>query len=395
MMKRAAFLVIILAATPVMAHAQSLFGTRGLGVPAEGYDARARALGVNGVGLIGLSTSLVNPAETAGTLRRGVTAAFQPFTGSAEFEGEEDDISATRFPLVRILYPTGLGVFSLGYSGVLDQSWAVIADSEELIGGDTVATRDLVETIGGISQIRLGFARRLNDRFAIGIAAGIYTGNIDRGITRSYPDSIMLGFRGFETHSRWNYSAPMAAFGVRYDAGADLRVGASVTWAGTLKAKPTEGSTTEYEYDMPLRFAVGASGRVAGNLMAALSGSFASWGSNDFRTPGSNSATVAETQVDIGGGLEYTELRRGDRIFPIRLGARTSKLPFHLVDEEAPTEFAITGGIGFRLVEDDFGPLAVADVGVERISREGLGVDAGSLKENFWRFTVSVSLFGR
>jgi hypothetical protein len=174
-----------------------------------------------------------------------------------------------------------------------------------------------------------------------------------------------------------------------------LRVGGSVTWTGTLKAKPSEGTTTEYEYDMPLRFAVGASGRIGRNLMAALSGSLTSWGSGDYRTPGNNTATLADKQIDIGGGLEYTELRRGDRIFPIRLGARTSKLPFHLADEEASSEFAITGGIGLRLVEDDFGPLAVADVGVERISREGLAAELGALKENLWRFTVSISLFGR
>jgi hypothetical protein len=398
MTKRFIVVLALLFIAPAAAHAQSLFGTRGLGVPSDGYDARARALAINGVGLLGLSTSLVNPAEPAGTLRRGVTAAFQPSFGSVEFEGEDDDISATRFPLIRILYPTRLGVFSLGYSGVLDQSWAVIADGQEILGSDTVATRDAVVTVGGIGQLRLGFARRVTDRLAVGVAVGIYTGNIDRGITRVYPDST-LGFREFETHSRWDYSGPLAAVGMRFDAGADLRFGASLTWSGTLKAKPQEGSETEYQYDMPLRFAVGASGRVARNLIAAVSGSWTSWTSDDYRTPGNNTATAAEQQMEIGGGFEYQELRRGTRVFPLRLGVRTSKLPFHLVDEEAPGEWAITGGIGFRLVEDDFGPLAVADVGVERIQREGLAgsgqVSHGALKESFWRFTVSLSLFGR
>ena len=400
------FVALLFAAfAPVALHAQSLFGTRGLGVPHESYDARARALSINGVGLLGLSTSLVNPAEPAGTLRRGVAAAFQPWSGSSEFEGERDDVSGTRFPLMSIIYPTRFGVFTLGYGGVLEQSWAVIAQGRELIGSDSVETSDIVRTVGGIGQLRLGVARRLNDRWAIGGALGMYTGNIDRGITRTYPDTS-LHFRTFETHSRWSYSGPLASVGVRFDPDADVRFGASVTWSGTLKAKPQEGSETEYEYDMPLSFAVGSSGRVGRNLMLAVAGTWTTWTSDDYRAPGTNIATTAEQQMEIGAGLEYTELRRGSRIFPLRLGARTSKLPFHLVDEEAPKEWAVSGGLGLRLVEDDFGPLAVADIGVERVQRDGLAGNLvnrfpettpahGPLTESFWRFTVSVSLFGR
>jgi hypothetical protein len=394
--KRLLIVFSLIAGAPAAAGAQSLFGTRGLGVPIEGYDARARALSSNGVGLLGLSTSLVNPAEPAGILRRGVTAAFQPYVGSTDFGGESDDISSTRFPLISIMYPTRLGVFTLGYSGVLDQSYAVIADGEELLGTDTVATRDVVEAVGGIGQLRLGFARQLSGRLAVGASVGIYTGNIDRGISRTYPDSS-LNFRPFETHTRWSYSGPQASVGVRWDPMTDLRFGGSVTWSGALKAKPTEGSEVEYEYDMPIRFAVGASGRVGRNLLANVSGSWTAWTSDDYRTPGNIGATAAEQQMEIGGGLEYNGVRRGTRIFPLRLGARTGKLPFHNVGEDAPSEWAITGGMGFRLVEDDFGPLAVADIGVERATRDGFASTAepDGLSESFWRFTVSLSLFGR
>ena len=397
MMKRSLFVLLLTAAFAASsAHAQSLFGTRGLGVPAEGYDARARALGINGVGLLGLSTSLTNPAEPAGLLRRGVTASFQPWAGTTDFQGEEDDISATRFPLLRILYPTRWGVFSLGYGGVLEQSWAVIAEGQEVIGGQTVATRDLVQATGGIGELRLGLALPLGQNLAVGGAIGVYTGNVDRAIRREFPDST-LGFSAFETHQRWDYGGPLASVGMRWDPITNFRVGASFTWSGTLTAKPQEGSTTEYEYDMPVRFAVGASGIVARNLVAAVSGNWTAWTGGDYGTPGANTPATAEQQMSIGAGLEYSELRAGDRVFPLRIGARTSKLPFHLVGEEAPEEWAVTGGVGFRLVEDDFGPLAVADFGFERASREGLASTAASagLKESFWRFTVSVSLFGR
>ncbi len=396
MMMRRFVMTALLAASPALLPAQSLFDTRGLGTPSEGYDARARSMSSNGVGLLGLSTSLTNPAEQAGVLRRGVTASFQPWLGTTEFEGESDNISGTRFPLIAIMYPTRFGVFTLGYNSVLEQSFAVIADGQEVLGNDTIATRDIVQHVGGIGQLRLGFARHLTNTLAVGVAAGIYTGNLDRGLSRTYPDSS-LGLRSFETHTRWNYAGPHASIGARWDPRPDLRVGASFTWSGTLKAKPQEGSTIEYEYDMPVNFNVGMSGRVARDLMAVVSGSWRSWTSDDYRTPGNIEATAAEQQMEIGGGLEYQGLRTGDRVFPLRLGARTSKLPFHFVAEEAPTEWAVTGGIGFRLVEDEFGPLAVADVGVERASREGLATTgaAAGLSESFWRFTVSLSLFGR
>ena len=398
MMKRSTMAIALAIAlgAPATAQAQSLFGTRGLGVPAEGLDARARGLATNGVGLLGLSTSLTNPAETAGLLRRGVSASFQPWGGSTEYAGEEDELSATRFPLLRIIYPTRLGVFSLGYAGVLEQSWAVFADGQEIVGNDTVATRDLVQSIGGLGQLRLGIARNVSDNFALGLAVGLYTGNVDRAVLRQFPDSS-LEFSEFETHQRWSYSAPLVSVGMLWDPMTDLRFGASATWGGTLTAKPTEGSTTEYEYDMPIRFHVGASGRVARGLVAAVSGSWTAWTSDDYRTPGTNTATPGEQQMEIGAGLEYEDLRAGERVFPLRLGVRTSKLPFHLVNEEAPTEWAITGGLGFRLVQDEFGPLAVADVGFERATREGLvSPDApNGLKESFWRLTVSVALFGR
>jgi hypothetical protein len=395
-MKRFALIVTLLAATPLAAQAQSLFGTRGLGVPADGYDARARAIGSNGVGLLGLSTSLVNPAEPAGILRRGVSASFQPYIANTELQGETDNISSTRFPLANIMYPTRLGVFTLGYSGVLDQSYAVIAEGTEVLGGQSVATRDVIETVGGIGQVRFGFARMLATGFAVGVGVGIYTGNLDRGIVRTYPDTS-LGLREFETHTRWSYTGPQASVGVRWDPMPDLRVGGSMTWSGALKAKPQEGSETEYEYDMPVRFAIGMSGRVGRNLLANVSGSWTAWTSDNYATPGNLGGTAAEQGMEIGGGFEYSEIRAGNRIFPLRIGARTSKLPFHNVGEEAPSEWAITGGLGLRLVEDDFGPLAVADIGVERATREGLSSTdvPDGLKETFWRFTVSLSLFGR
>ncbi len=395
MNRRAMTVVLALAlAAPAAAHAQSLFSTHGLGTPLDGVDARARALGVNGVGLAGLSTTLLNPAEPAGTLRRGVSATFQPWSGNAQLNGEEGTIRGTRFPLITIIYPMARMTFTLGYTGLLDQSWAIVSEGFERVGVDSVPTRDVVRSVGGIGQLQLGTAYALNARFALGASLGLHTGSVERSTRREFPDSTLIPF---EDRARWDYIGPLASVGMRWDAIPQMRIGASMTWSGTLKAKPKEGSTTSYEYDMPLRVTAGASGRIARRLFAAVSTTLSNYGSGSYTAPGTTVETVAGRALEIGGGLEWQELRSGDRIFPLRAGFRTSRLAFHNTDESAPKEWAASGGIGFRLVEDEYGPLAVADFGFEKGKREGWKSPRATdgLKEDFWRFSATISLFGR
>src|SRR5687768_11045731 len=104
MMRRGLLLLALIAAAQPAAS-QSLFGVRGLGVPVDPIDPRGRALGSSGLGLLGLNTSMVNPAELADIRRRGVVAALQPFYGAEELGGAKDNVAGTRFPLIQLLYP--------------------------------------------------------------------------------------------------------------------------------------------------------------------------------------------------------------------------------------------------------------------------------------------------
>jgi len=396
-MKRALALLVVLLTMPAAARAQSLFATHGLGIPLDGVDARARALGSNGVGLLGLSTALTNPAEVSGILRRGIGATFQPWSASTELNGEKGDIGGTRFPLISVIYPVRRITFTIGYSGFLDQSWAVFAEGKELLGSDSIDFVDLVQSTGGISEVKIGAAYAIDQHLAIGASFGLHTGGVDRTVTRQFPDTS-LHLLTFRTTSRWNYSGPIASVGVRWDPNSIVRAGASVTWSGTLDAEPDEGSTASHSYDLPLRLAAGLSARVSSRLLLAASTTISNYDdAASYVTPGTSAIAHAVRTVQIGGGVEWSELRSGDRIFPLRAGFRYATLPFHNQGEESATEWAASGGLGLRLVEDDFGPLAVADIGVERGKRDGWksSVAVDGLSESFWRFTVSVSLFGR
>src|SRR5690606_8539177 len=166
-------------ALPQALPAQSLFSTRGLGVPIEPLDARARALGGIGVGLLVVNPSLVNPAELGGIMRRGVSAALQPVSHDMTLGDDQASLSATRFPLLGIIYPLNnrltLGV---GYGGYLEQSWGVRETGTVAIDGRDVAFEDVSRASGGLGQIRLSAAYLLTPALSVGATGGVMTGNV-------------------------------------------------------------------------------------------------------------------------------------------------------------------------------------------------------------------------
>jgi hypothetical protein len=349
-------LVALGIAAPAMA--QSLFATRGLGVPIAPVDARGATLGGIGVGLLGFHTSLVNPAELAGLTRRGVSAALQPVSTSVDVDGVEDGTSGTRFPMVSVLYPLSERVvLSLGYGGYLDQSWGVLTESEQVINGETVTMNDLLRSTGGISQLRLSGSYALSPTFSVGVAAGLLAGNVERLAVRTFADSAN-SIRFFEEQRRWRYSAPLGAVGFLWDAANGIRVGASVMAAADLKARSDDEGAEDRDYGAPLELNAGASIRVAPLLMATAGGGWS-------RAPETTGTTVSSESIRLGGGLEYQGLRSGLRTYPLRLGVRWSQLPYHLAGEEQATEIGFAGGVGFRL-GDPMDPAAVADFSVER-----------------------------
>jgi hypothetical protein len=371
------------------AAAQSLFSTRGLGVPAYPLDARAAALGGIGVGLIGFHTSLVNPAEISGLTRRGVSAALQPVSGLSTVAGEEGGTSGTRFPLMRVIYPIADRVVAtIGYGSYLEQSWTVVTESEQLIGGQTVVVNDLLRSTGGVAQLRVGAAYAVSPTFAVGAAAGLLTGNAERLAARSFTGDTLGEIRSFEDRQRWDYLAPIAVLGARWDIAGVVRLGASALLGGDLEATGRVAGAEDRTYGAPVELAAGGSARVS-PLLTANAG--AVWS----RFPSTEGESVSRETTRLGAGLEYQGVRSGARTFPVRLGGHWRELPYHLQGEEPAAEWVAALGVGFRL-GDPVNPAAVADIGVERGSRSGLASAAlpDGVSERLWRFTFSLSLFG-
>jgi hypothetical protein len=382
---------LVATAAPAPAAGQSLFATRGLGVPAPAVDARAAALGGIGVGLIGFHTSAINPAEIAGITRRGVSAALQPVSINTEVDGEEAGTAGTRFPLLRLLYPIGQRtILSASYGSYLEQSWAITSETELSFENGTVTATDVLRSTGGMAQLRLGFAYTLTPSLAVGAAGGLITGNVEQVIARSFGADTLNLLIPFEERTRWNYLAPMASVGVRWDVGDRLRIGASAMVAAEVEASVAddEDDSRERTLGAPLELAAGASVRLS-PLFLVNGGTI--WS----RVPAPTGEAVSRETLRIGGGLEYQGVRSGVRTYPVRVGARWAQLPYYNEGETAPTEWAAGLGFGFRL-GDPANPAAVADLGVERGGRSGLDAPTrpGGVSESLWRFTFSLSLFG-
>jgi len=387
-------IVMIVSTAPVAA--QSLLGTRGLGVPVAPVDARGRALGGIGVGLLGTSASFLNPADAAGAPRKGVLAAVQPITGSVEVNGASDGFGGARFPVMNVLYPIGTRlVATAGYGGFLDQSWAIRKENRIVVGSDTLTTSDLLDSRGGIARLQLGLAYTVTPELAVGLGGGVYTGGLERRVARGFPGAEPP-LQAYDERFRWDYLAPHATLGVRWDPDPALRLSAAVTLSGVLAADSAGGPARSATFDLPHRAVVGASAMLGPDLMATLGAERTFGVAATESDPSQEVATVAERETwRLGGGLEFTGVRRGARTYPLRLGGSWLQLPFHRVDEEPATEWAVGGGAGFRF-GDVSAPLALADLTVERGRRSGLATaNTSGLSESFWRFTFAVAVFGQ
>lgn len=392
----AVLLPVVLLVTPAAAHAQSLFATRGLGLPVAAVDARARALGGIGTGFAGLSTSLANPADIADLTRNGVTAALQPSSGTASLGDEESPLDGARFPLARILFPLGPRlVSSIGYGGVFEQSFGVRTEGTTTVGDETYGVIDEVRANGGLSEVGIGLAWSATPRLALGVSGGLYAGNQRRIVVRTFSDSVDL--EPFTDNFRWDYRAPYVRVGARWDPATLIRIAASATVVGDLNVDGETDNAPDATASMPTRFTFGASGFLSPELMLAVGAEHAMQGGSGRVFEGDPLSAVARDTWRVGGGLEFGGIGSGARTWPIRLGAAWAQLPYHAADETPAEELSFSGGIGFRLAGDPSDPQAVLDATIERGNRSGLDStrNPGGLEERFWRFTVSLSLFGR
>lgn len=381
-------LILLLALGAQDLQAQSIFGAAGLGLRVDALDARLVAMGSVGPGAPGNSLPPGSPASAAGLRLPTITATMQPSWGSFEDGAGGGDVQGVRFPVLAIGYPTSFAVVTASYGSFLDQRWAARRVTGFQIGGETLEATDRFESRGGISTFRIGLAREVGERAAVGISVGRHTGKVSRAFGRSF-DSLAVGsdVASFADVAEWGYSGTVITLGARLDPNPVFRVGAALTWNGTLTAESRDELTPrgDAEFNLPVELRVGASARLTPALSLNVGVTMADWTDSD---GGLEEITTRGRTLAFSGGVESTGVTFAGRTLPLRLGFRRSELPYQANGVDA-VEQAVTAGLGLRLAELDEVILAGLDVALERGSRS-----AGIIDESFWRMTLSLRVSG-
>ncbi|MGI9627930.1 MAG: hypothetical protein ACR2QM_13925, partial [Longimicrobiales bacterium] len=324
----AGLLVCLGALAPAAASAQSFAGFRAFGVPIDGIGARALALGNLGVGLAKVEVSATDPTASADLLIPVVSVSMQPTWGDFTLGTSSGSSTWTRFPLMALGYPvlSAGGAVTVSLSGFMEQRWVSEIEATGNLGGVNVPSLDRFESDGGSSVARLGWAHRLSDKAKVGLMGGTYLGRLDQTFTRTL-DSLAVGgnIELFVEEGAWRYSGKSVTLGGSFDPSELVHVAGAVEWSGSLKATPLEETGGDVrEYDVPVRFSLGATATLTSRLNVNTSLKIQDWSGASGYDPGA----LSSGSVSYGAGVEWHALQGETRSLPIRLGYRSVSLPF-------------------------------------------------------------------
>ena len=375
----AVWLLGLAVAGPVAA--QVPFTAIGLGYPVAPIDARAAALGSTGIGLLGGTFSLRNPADLSEHRRPGVGMAIVAEDVDVETTSVPLDTGRQRFTVIRAIVPFADWTVSVGFGGELDQDWTAILSDTLALDEGSVPFEELRGHDGGISAIDLSLARRLGP-LSLGVSAQRLLGSLRQSFVRTFDFPLegappLIGAGGSQ---RIEYGA------WRFKAGASLNlkgramVSGAIGFAGDLTAEPRDSLVADRTYDLPTTVELGASVLLVDSLMVNAGGGWAEWSTVE----GLDDETAHDTKWG-GVGLEYRSLHILGFDTPLRFGVRRTDLPFSF-GEDVLDETAFSAGAGFIFREGQ----AAVDLAFE-FGRRG-DFDEAGVEESFRRLTISFTL---
>lgn len=387
----AAAAVVLAAAGP--AHGQTPVTSLGLGYPTPPVDARAAALGGVGVGLLGGTFSVRNPADLVEFSQASLSVSASPEAVTVERAGGASGTTGrSRFPTLRAVVPLGDFAASVGFASQLDQDWRFSFRDTLDISSGRFPFEERRENDGGLSAVDLSLARSVGP-LSLGVSYQRLTGSLRQDLLRRFqvpPDSIVLEppERVIQT-GNWSYSGWRVKGGVGVRLGDWLRVGGVYAWSGDLNAERDTVVTTRNDPDappvvfgMPPSATVGASASPLEDWLVTAGGGWTGWSETDASLQEENARDV----YWAGGGVEYAGLELGS--FPLRLraGGRWAELPFSLPGRTAATEKAVTFGLGAEFASDR----AAVDLAGELGTRGTL--ERTGFEESFRRFTLTATI---
>ncbi|MEO8294305.1 MAG: hypothetical protein ABI613_02240 [Gemmatimonadota bacterium] len=378
-MRAIVFVLLLAGVAPVASAQSSIFGSRGLGLPARATS--ARGWGLSGAGSLFDPESNQNPATLARLLT--VTATFEvvPEWRHVETPAGTKSARLTQFPLFMVGGPLRGTFLGLGLSlgNYTSRDFQLVSMHSEDIRGVPVDVTDTLTSRGGMNDLRVAASYLLGPNLDVGAAIHVITGLNRMNQARAFSDTLYLPAR---------QSSEISYSGVGFSLGAVFRPSARLGLAATLrsdgKASVDRDSTGVYSVDLPYTAAAGIQFRASPNLMTSAQATFKTWsGANSDLL--SHGGVGAKNTVEVNGGIEYSSDFRRPWHTPLRLGARYAQLPFLLTAGGAqPTELSVSIGSGTRFA----GQRGGVDVAIEHNWRK-LG---SSYKESSWILAFGISI---
>ncbi len=365
---------------PTAARAQAPITSAGLGYPVAPVDGRAAALGSTGIGLLGGTFSLRNPADLSEHVLPGFGLALVAEGVDLEGPNTSDETGRQRFAVIRAVVPFGGWTVGLGFGGELDQDWAARFQDTLSVESGSFPFVESREHDGGVAAIDLSLARRFGP-VSIGVSAQRLTGSLRQTFFRDFQPTesgpILLDVGGSQLldYGAWRFKG-----GAAVNVGDRVMVSGVVGLPGALTAEPEDSTRSARDFDLPRTFEVGASARVIDELLLVGGAGWADWSVVE----GLEGARAHDTFWG-GLGIEWEGFRLLGGQIPVRLGARRAELPFSFADASID-ETAITGGLGWIFRQG----MAALHLALEVGKRGDMAVDG--VEESFRRLTISFTL---
>jgi long-subunit fatty acid transport protein len=380
-MSRRALVLAALAALalPAAAPADSVFGIRGLGLLGRPLSARASMSG--GAFALFDGNSALNPASLS---QITVTSGWGTFAATSRKFGDGPiaaTLGSTRFPLFGLAMPVGRrAVVGVSVSDFLDRTWADSTSQGIQLRDSAVTVQDVASSTGGVTDIRVAGAYRLNDNVSVGLGVHALAGSTRLSIVRTFPTT---SFSTYSEVATTTFSGLGVSAGVQARLGPRLAGAASARINGRLKASVPSGASTTVA--LPFEASAGVVFVPVNGLGVAVSADYQTWSraAADLAAagqPGTHSVW------SIAAGAEVTAVHWRGETLPIRAGYRWRQLPFGVGTASATvplSEHAVSAGIGLLLA----GGRATFDIGGETGSRS-----AGTASERFTTAFVGLTV---
>lgn len=357
---RRLLLLLGLACWPAVAGAQaSIFGIRGPGLPHQPYSTRS----IGSAGALSLfdPESGLSPASLGfAPSVTGTLTIVEDFRATSTPAGDAD-VRSVRFPQAMIAVPVRNSPFvvSLSASVYTDRDFTLATVDTVSILGNPTEVVDTLSSRGGLSDFRVGFAWKPRSSTNLGLGVHFITGVARERLGRRFADSTVLPVI---------QTAEFASSGVGLSLGGSHRVNRFLSLAGMVRkdfrASLELDSIDVGSYALPWHAAVGARLQVNRRLEVGLQALMRTWSVADSFLV-ANGAAGARNTLDLSAGAEYVTTVGRPGMLPVRLGVRRATLPFLTEPDRQPSEFAVSGGSGFRFARDRGG----IDASVERYWR--------------------------